>query len=212
MIPLAGPPIDGLHGIEAILLKLPTNINVLLLSLAAAKAASTPAWRTTLFDSPEQNRNSEQWADTYDLASLSVNTIDAVNSVQEISKFVQKLNDQGIHNVFQSRAFLNKEVKPDFKEFFVGIKANGEILKNGCRLTPYDQIVAKQKEMVPIRLFKNANQVNKALNQTFVGIENMIHTNDIRGLGKGVLEFTREKIPLWDYIHESRGQIKDVFA
>ncbi len=42
-IPLAGPPIDGLHGINAIISKLIVSINVLAPILAAACAASEPA-------------------------------------------------------------------------------------------------------------------------------------------------------------------------
>ena len=42
-MPLAGPPTDGLHGINAILSKFIVSINVLAPRLADAKPASTPA-------------------------------------------------------------------------------------------------------------------------------------------------------------------------
>ena len=42
-IPLAGPPIEGLHGILPILLKFPHTIKVLNPNLARARAASIPA-------------------------------------------------------------------------------------------------------------------------------------------------------------------------
>ena len=42
-IPLAGPPIEGLHGASAMFFMLPVIRRVLLLSLADASAASQPA-------------------------------------------------------------------------------------------------------------------------------------------------------------------------
>ena len=42
-IPFAGPPTDGLHGINAILSKLMVNINVLAPRRAEAKPTSRPA-------------------------------------------------------------------------------------------------------------------------------------------------------------------------
>ncbi len=43
-IPFAGPPTEGLQGIEAIIFIFPVTNNVELPSLALANAASLPAW------------------------------------------------------------------------------------------------------------------------------------------------------------------------
>ena len=159
--------------------------------------------RNTLFESPEMNKQSYQLANAYDTVGLVADTMDLTGKVQNANEMIMNLKAQKPSAVFRIGKVYDEASKPNLKQIFQGICENGKKVESQ---------VEPIKGTLPVKIFEKVNNINHIFDKSIVGMEQAIHTDALGGIRKGVLEYTKEKLPLWDYAHKSHEQLKNMLT